>query len=153
MAHHTTFSPADQYYVYEFLHQPSHEECIKMSESSPSTPFRRYTDVYYRNYERFFSDLFSDCELTVNCLEWSQACVCGLTCFYLLQCLSITAITTSLTRTGKASGLQWMLPWQAESTSVLGGRHDAATTTSKASSGVRGDKAVHPPGHPLLSRG
>uniref|UniRef100_A0A3Q0SK84 Vitronectin a n=1 Tax=Amphilophus citrinellus TaxID=61819 RepID=A0A3Q0SK84_AMPCI len=48
------FFKGDQYYVYEFLHQPSHEECIKMSESSPSTPFRRYTDVYYSNYERFF---------------------------------------------------------------------------------------------------
>ncbi|XP_030599409.1 vitronectin a isoform X2 [Archocentrus centrarchus] len=54
------FFKGDQYYVYEFLHQPSHEECIKMSESSPSTPFRRYTDVYYSNYERFFSELFSD---------------------------------------------------------------------------------------------
>uniref|UniRef100_A0A3Q2VPE1 Vitronectin a n=1 Tax=Haplochromis burtoni TaxID=8153 RepID=A0A3Q2VPE1_HAPBU len=54
------FFKGDQYYVYEFLHQPSHEECIKMSESSPSTPFRRYTDVYYNNYERFFGELFSD---------------------------------------------------------------------------------------------
>ncbi|CAI5693844.1 unnamed protein product [Oreochromis niloticus] len=54
------FFKGDQYYVYEFLHQPTHEECIKMSESSPSTPFRRYTDVYYNNYERFFSELFSD---------------------------------------------------------------------------------------------
>ncbi|XP_051813758.1 vitronectin a [Acanthochromis polyacanthus] len=54
------FFKADQYYTYEFLHQPSHEECITMSERSPATLFRHYTDVYYNNYERFFSDLFSD---------------------------------------------------------------------------------------------
>ncbi|KAM7399427.1 hypothetical protein PAMP_018700 [Pampus punctatissimus] len=54
------FFKGDQYYMYEFLHQPSHEECITMSERSPSTLFRHYTDVYYNNYERFFSELFSD---------------------------------------------------------------------------------------------
>ncbi|XP_070762319.1 vitronectin a [Enoplosus armatus] len=54
------FFKGDQYYTYEFLHQPSHEECITMSERFPSTLFRRYTDVYYNNYERFFSELFSD---------------------------------------------------------------------------------------------
>ncbi|XP_028430249.1 vitronectin a [Perca flavescens] len=54
------FFKADQYYTYEFLHQPSHEECITMSERSPSTLFRRYTDVYYNNYERVISELFSD---------------------------------------------------------------------------------------------
>uniref|UniRef100_A0A3B4BCA5 SMB domain-containing protein n=1 Tax=Periophthalmus magnuspinnatus TaxID=409849 RepID=A0A3B4BCA5_9GOBI len=54
------FFKGDQYYVYEFVHQPSHEECIGMSERSPSTIFRRYTDVYYGNYEHFFSELFSD---------------------------------------------------------------------------------------------
>ncbi|KAM7413263.1 hypothetical protein PAMA_020579 [Pampus argenteus] len=54
------FFKGDQYYMYEFLHQPSHEECITMSERSPSTLFRHYTDVYYSNYERFFSELFSD---------------------------------------------------------------------------------------------
>lgn len=52
----------DQYYTYEFLHQPSHEECIAMSERSPSALFRRYTDVYYNNYESSLSDLFSNCE-------------------------------------------------------------------------------------------
>uniref|UniRef100_A0A672ZCH4 Vitronectin a n=1 Tax=Sphaeramia orbicularis TaxID=375764 RepID=A0A672ZCH4_9TELE len=45
------FFKGDQYYSYEFLHQPTHEECIGMSERSPSTLFRRYTDVYSRNYE------------------------------------------------------------------------------------------------------
>uniref|UniRef100_A0A672JJ25 Vitronectin a n=1 Tax=Salarias fasciatus TaxID=181472 RepID=A0A672JJ25_SALFA len=56
------FFKGEQYYTYEFLHQPSHGECIKMSASSPSALFRRYTDVYYHNYERFLSELFSDCE-------------------------------------------------------------------------------------------
>ncbi|KAM3875244.1 vitronectin a [Diretmus argenteus] len=52
------FFKGDQYYLYEFMHQPSHGECITMSESSPSTLFRRYTDMSY--YESFFSKLFSD---------------------------------------------------------------------------------------------
>ncbi|KAI3354327.1 hypothetical protein L3Q82_018848, partial [Scortum barcoo] len=54
------FFKGEQYYTYEFLHQPSHEECFTMSERSPSTLFRHYTDVYYNNYEHFFSELFSD---------------------------------------------------------------------------------------------
>lgn len=59
----------DQYYVYEFLHQPSHEECIGMSARAPSTLFRRYTDVYYSNYEHFFSELFSECKcILINLL-------------------------------------------------------------------------------------
>ena len=53
---------ADQYYQYEFLHQPSHEECISMSERSPSTLFRRYTDVYYNNWEPFYHELFGGSE-------------------------------------------------------------------------------------------
>ncbi|KAG7479509.1 vitronectin isoform X1 [Solea senegalensis] len=54
------FFKDDQYYMYEFLHQPSHGECITMSERFPSTLFRRYTDMYDNNYESFFSELFSD---------------------------------------------------------------------------------------------
>ncbi|XP_053729510.1 vitronectin-like isoform X2 [Synchiropus splendidus] len=53
------FFKGDQYYIYEFLHQPSHEQCVTMSESSPSVPFRSYTGVYYNNYEHVFRDLFS----------------------------------------------------------------------------------------------
>lgn len=56
-------SPADQYHTYEFLHQPSHEECIAMSQTSPSMLFRRYADMYYNQYESFLSDLFSGCKL------------------------------------------------------------------------------------------
>ncbi|XP_061575280.1 vitronectin a isoform X2 [Cololabis saira] len=54
------FFKGDQYYMYEFVHQPSHEECVDMTARSPSTLFRHYTDVYSSNYERFFSELFSD---------------------------------------------------------------------------------------------
>uniref|UniRef100_A0A3P8VD87 Vitronectin a n=1 Tax=Cynoglossus semilaevis TaxID=244447 RepID=A0A3P8VD87_CYNSE len=54
------FFKGEQYYTYEFFHQPSHKECITMSERFPSTPFRQYTDIYYNNYESFFSSLFSD---------------------------------------------------------------------------------------------
>uniref|UniRef100_A0A8D3B6X1 Vitronectin a n=1 Tax=Scophthalmus maximus TaxID=52904 RepID=A0A8D3B6X1_SCOMX len=54
------FFKGDQYYMYEFFHQPSHKECISMSDRSPATLFRRYTDVYYNMYESFFSELFSD---------------------------------------------------------------------------------------------
>nr|XP_040039777.1 vitronectin a isoform X2 [Gasterosteus aculeatus aculeatus] len=53
------FFKGGQYHVYEFLHQPSHEECITMTERSPSTLFRHYTDLYYNNYERVISELFS----------------------------------------------------------------------------------------------
>nr|XP_061797431.1 vitronectin-like [Nerophis lumbriciformis] len=54
------FFKGDQYYIYEFLHQPSHEECVTMSERSPSMLFSRYTDMYASNYDRYLSDLFSD---------------------------------------------------------------------------------------------
>ncbi|XP_061537350.1 vitronectin a [Phycodurus eques] len=54
------FFKANQYYVYEFLHQPSHEECVTISKRSPSTLFRRYTNMYSSNYDRFFTDLFSE---------------------------------------------------------------------------------------------
>lgn len=74
-------SPGDQYYIYEFLHQPSHEECVAMSEASPSTLFGRYTGVYYNNYERFLSELFSDCEL------WSWRLF-----FLVLQCCHLVTV-------------------------------------------------------------
>uniref|UniRef100_A0A3B3WJS8 SMB domain-containing protein n=1 Tax=Poecilia mexicana TaxID=48701 RepID=A0A3B3WJS8_9TELE len=60
------FFKGDQYYVYEFLHQPSHEECATMSERSPSTLFRRYTDLYYSNYERFFMPQHHDKHHFIN---------------------------------------------------------------------------------------
>ncbi|XP_029570989.1 vitronectin [Salmo trutta] len=52
------FFKGDQYYQYEFKHQPSHEECIKMSAGSPSALFTAYTDIYHNNWEELFNMLF-----------------------------------------------------------------------------------------------
>lgn len=46
----------DQYYQYEFKHQPSHEECAQMTKSSPSVAFTRYTNLYC--VDSLFSMLF-----------------------------------------------------------------------------------------------
>ncbi|XP_028857097.1 vitronectin a isoform X2 [Denticeps clupeoides] len=54
------FFKGDQYYQYEFRHQPSHEECIQMTMKSPSTIFTRYTDMYYNRWEEFFRTLFGN---------------------------------------------------------------------------------------------
>lgn len=90
--------------MYEFLHQPSHRECVTMSEASPSTLFRRYTDVYYNNYEHIFRELFSDCELlcytsfmlVVWSLEEKSAVGRKAERFsYTNQWFSVTTVTTS----------------------------------------------------------
>lgn len=52
------FFKGDQYYQYEFKHQPSHEECIQMSLRSPSALFRRYTNIYYDRWVEHFNQLF-----------------------------------------------------------------------------------------------
>ncbi|XP_067306664.1 vitronectin a [Pseudorasbora parva] len=52
------FFKGDQYYQYEFKHQPSHEECIQMSVRSPSALFSRYTDIYYNRWVEHFNQLF-----------------------------------------------------------------------------------------------
>ncbi|TRY95365.1 hypothetical protein DNTS_035704 [Danionella cerebrum] len=52
------FFKGDQYYHYEFKHQPSHGECIQMSQISPSELFRRYTDIYYDPWTEHFNQLF-----------------------------------------------------------------------------------------------
>ena len=46
--------------MHEFVHEPSHEECVAMSKSSPSTLFRRYTDMYRQYYDIFSTGTFSD---------------------------------------------------------------------------------------------
>ena len=46
--------------MHEFVHEPSHEECVAMSESSPSALFRRYTDMYRQYYDIFSTGTFSD---------------------------------------------------------------------------------------------
>ncbi|GLD46551.1 vitronectin-like isoform X2 [Lates japonicus] len=49
----------DKYYKYEFKHQPSHEECVRMSRSSPSMLFTRYTDLFCdQSWEDLFTELF-----------------------------------------------------------------------------------------------
>uniref|UniRef100_A0A671N3V6 Vitronectin-like n=1 Tax=Sinocyclocheilus anshuiensis TaxID=1608454 RepID=A0A671N3V6_9TELE len=52
------FFKGDQYYQYEFKHQPSHEECIQMSLRSPSALFCRYTNIYYDRWVEHFNQLF-----------------------------------------------------------------------------------------------
>ncbi|KAG5284786.1 hypothetical protein AALO_G00030490 [Alosa alosa] len=53
------FFKGDQYYQYEFQHQPSHEECIRMTKSSPSVSFTSYTNMYCENsWDDLFTLLF-----------------------------------------------------------------------------------------------
>ncbi|KAM4620962.1 vitronectin b [Polymixia lowei] len=55
------FFKGDQYYQYEFKHQPSHEECVRMTRSSPSVLFTSYTDLYCdQTWEDLFTQLFGD---------------------------------------------------------------------------------------------
>ncbi|KAI4884281.1 hypothetical protein NFI96_019987, partial [Prochilodus magdalenae] len=54
------FFKGDRYYQYEFKHQPSHEECTKMTKSSPSVLFTSYTSLYCENeWDDLFTMLFS----------------------------------------------------------------------------------------------
>ncbi|XP_043115748.1 vitronectin a [Puntigrus tetrazona] len=52
------FFKGDQYYQYEFKHQPSHEQCIQISLRSPSALFHRYTNIYYDRWVEHFNQLF-----------------------------------------------------------------------------------------------
>ncbi|KAM6907425.1 vitronectin b [Xenentodon cancila] len=53
------FFKGDKYYQYEFKHQPSHQECVQMSRSSPSVLFTQYTDLFCKQtLEDLFIDLF-----------------------------------------------------------------------------------------------
>ncbi|XP_022594589.1 vitronectin-like [Seriola dumerili] len=53
------FFKGDKYYQYEFKHQPSHEECVRMSRSSPSVLFTQYTDLFCdQTWEDVFTELF-----------------------------------------------------------------------------------------------
>ncbi|XP_040005904.1 vitronectin b isoform X2 [Xiphias gladius] len=51
------FFKGDRYYHYEFKHQPSHEECVRMSMSTPSVLFTRYTDLFC---DQTFGDLLTE---------------------------------------------------------------------------------------------
>ncbi|CAL1573156.1 unnamed protein product [Knipowitschia caucasica] len=53
------FFKDDKYYEYQFKQQPSHQECVEMTRSSPSLLFMRYTDLFCdRTFEGMFSELF-----------------------------------------------------------------------------------------------
>ncbi|KAK2828201.1 hypothetical protein Q5P01_019235 [Channa striata] len=53
------FFKANRYYQYEFKLQPSHEECVRMTQSSPSMLFTQYTDLFCdQTWEDFFTELF-----------------------------------------------------------------------------------------------
>ncbi|XP_077448638.1 vitronectin b [Stigmatopora argus] len=53
------FFKGDVYHVYEFVLQPSHQECVQMSRSSPSLLFSRYTDLFCdQTLEDLFAELF-----------------------------------------------------------------------------------------------
>ncbi|KAJ8280962.1 hypothetical protein GJAV_G00061530, partial [Gymnothorax javanicus] len=56
------FFKGDQYYQYEFKHQPTHEECSRMNRVSPSIPFTCYADLYYDRWENIFSLMFQGSE-------------------------------------------------------------------------------------------
>ncbi|XP_028824929.1 vitronectin-like [Denticeps clupeoides] len=57
------FFKGDQYYQYEFQHQPSHEECVRLTKSSPSLLFSRYTDMYCNDgWDSLFTLLFQGLE-------------------------------------------------------------------------------------------
>ncbi|XP_057677904.1 vitronectin b [Corythoichthys intestinalis] len=53
------FFKGDVYHVYEFVNQPSHQECVQMRRSSPSLLFSRYTDLFCdQTLEDLFAELF-----------------------------------------------------------------------------------------------
>ncbi|XP_056449947.1 vitronectin b [Gadus chalcogrammus] len=53
------FFKGDQYHQYEFKFQPSHEECVTMTRSSPSVKFTHYTQLYHDQLlEEMFAELF-----------------------------------------------------------------------------------------------
>lgn len=53
------FFKGDQYYLYEFRQQPTHEECATMSMDTPSLLFTQYTDLLCdQTLEEMFAQLF-----------------------------------------------------------------------------------------------
>ncbi len=68
----------DQYYQYEFKHQPSHEECVRMTKSAPSVAFTRYTNLYC-DLDNVFALLFQGSKsVCICCLskDFSKCLVC-----------------------------------------------------------------------------
>lgn len=55
------FFKDDKYHQYEFKHQPTHEQCVEMTRSSPSVLFTRYTELFCdQTFEDIFRDLFGN---------------------------------------------------------------------------------------------
>ncbi|XP_061658542.1 vitronectin b [Syngnathoides biaculeatus] len=53
------FFKDDRYYVYKFLRQPSHADCVQTTRSSPSLVFSRYADLFcQQDLDGLFADLF-----------------------------------------------------------------------------------------------
>ncbi|XP_051902419.1 vitronectin-like [Hippocampus zosterae] len=53
------FFKGDRYHVYEFVNQPGHGDCVRMSRSSPSLLFSRYTDLFCdQSLDDLFATLF-----------------------------------------------------------------------------------------------
>lgn len=65
------FPSGEQYYLYEFRQQPSHEECATMSVATPSVLFTQYTDLLCdQTLEEMFAALFGTaCEFSCFCAE------------------------------------------------------------------------------------
>ncbi|XP_040907086.1 vitronectin b isoform X2 [Toxotes jaculatrix] len=55
------FFKGDKYYQYQFKNQPSHEECVAMTKSTPSVLFMRYTNFFCdETWEDLFTELFGN---------------------------------------------------------------------------------------------
>ena len=117
----SSFSPGDKYHQYEFKHQPSHEECVHMSRSSPSVLFTSYTDIYCEDtLESLFTDLFgSSCKAHLClCDFWCTHMCVSLIFLFLVQSAATEQAHVTPAGTGRASGSLSTLPWWDESTSV-----------------------------------
>lgn len=103
----SSFSPDDKYHQYEFKHQPSHEECVHMSRSSPSVLFTRYTDLYCEDtLESLFTDLFgSSCKAHLClCVFWCIHVCVSLMFLFLVQSAVTEQAHVTPAGTGRASG-------------------------------------------------
>lgn len=53
----------ERYYQYYFKHQPSHEDCDRITKASPAVLFTHYTGMYCEyNWDDLFESLFQGCK-------------------------------------------------------------------------------------------
>ena len=70
-------SSGNKYHLYEFKHQPSHEECVQMTRSSPSLLFAQYTNLFCDNtWEEFLTELFGSSGKAQVSLIFVMTCAC-----------------------------------------------------------------------------